>query len=157
MSIGEIELISHNQNDEKDKVNTLIEAYSSLYNSLGVEPGLLSKTKVGRELNEKFRDDSIDSNVTAYNYLQDKLNERIEEKSNEDPVIENSSPLRIYVMPTENIGFTTIKSNVDICKQQLAEVLRTFQLEENLSTEEIIEELKKYLKEYANEYFIVLK
>ena len=35
-------------------VDNLNKYYTELYNSLGVEPGLLSKTTIGKNLNKKF-------------------------------------------------------------------------------------------------------
>lgn len=69
---------------EKDE-NDLNKAYSELYKSLGIEPGLLSKTTIGKNINKKFRDDSIDALITGQKYLN-KYNK------NEKPVIEDSSP-----------------------------------------------------------------
>lgn len=49
----------------KKNAELLEELYSSLYNSLGVEPGLLSKTPIGNKLNKKYHHDDIDAKIYA--------------------------------------------------------------------------------------------
>ena len=124
--------------------------YTELYNSLGVEPGLLSKTKVGRELNEKFRDDSIDATMTAYKYMNDQLNYVMKNKTEEDkPTIEKYS-----IFPENGIGIAYGDSDVEIIEFKLHRLIHQFQIDNKLSTKEVVDEIEIFIKKYANNYFI---
>ena len=46
--MNDIQLIS--SNNDKNNRDSLDEAYASLYKSLGVEPGLLSRTSIGKTI-----------------------------------------------------------------------------------------------------------
>lgn len=119
--------------------NTLSEAYNSLYNSLGVEPGLLSKTKMGRELNKKYRDDSVDAKIYSIDYI----------KSN------SSSDIVDEILRTaESTHHDKIGKAPEI-KDELWQIIRKIQLQDHLSNEMVVAQIQKYfdyIKEMEKNY-----
>ena len=136
----EIKKISSNNNDNDISMD---KAYADLYNSLGVEPGLLNKTTIGKSLAKKYRvDDSFDAKVYALKCLYG-INQN--DTSDEKITIENNSPFHGHDI--------TIPDQSDI-DHTLSDVIRMRQLDDHLTTDEVIKEISKYLEQYAPNYYI---
>ncbi len=129
-------------NDKNDSLNEL---YTELYNSLGVEPGLLNKTDIGKNLNKKYRDDLFDAKVYALKCLYNIEKENELEKLTNDTKIDNSSPL---------YGNLEIAPMLEI-KDTLWQIIRKLQIQDGLTTENVIAEFSEYLKRYAKNYHII--
>ena len=124
-----------------DRNESLNDIYSSLYNSLGVEPGLLNKTNIGRNITQKYRaDDNIDAKVYALKCLY-----KLESDNDSDVLvtIHNSSPFYGHdISPAPDIDHS------------FSEFIRMRQLDDHLTNEEVVKEISKYLEQYAPNYFI---
>lgn len=64
MEIDKLDIKFISKTDENSD-NELNKLYNELYNSLGVEPGLLSKTTIGKNLNDKFKEKQRDDSIIA--------------------------------------------------------------------------------------------
>lgn len=135
----EIKPISSNNNDIDISID---KAYTDLYNSLGVEPGLLNKTTIGKSLIKKYRvNDSFDAKVYALKCLYG-INQN--DTSDEKITIENNSPFHGHdIMP--------VQSDID---HTLSDFIRMRQLDAHLTTDEVINEISKYLEHHAPNYYI---
>ena len=121
------------------KKNTLSDAYNSLYNSLGVEPGLLSKTKMGRELSKKYRDDSVDAKIYSIDYIKN--------NSSSDTINE-------LLKTTESTHHNENTKAPEI-KDELWQIIRKIQLQDHLSNEMVVTQIQKYfdyIKEMEKNY-----
>ena len=147
MKLTENIMLTDNNSSKNDETkNELNELYNSLFNSLGVEPGLLSKTPIGRNLNSKFRNDSLDAEVYAANYIQEKQHENIETTV----MLDKYTPIgNSNTLPED-----TIIGCAPIEKDSLWQLMRKAQLRNKLSTDMVISEISEYLKRYAPDYTI---
>lgn len=148
-----IDIITIDNSHNSDK--TINDAYTTLYNSLGVESGLLSKTSIGQNLNKKYRDDSIDAKVYAIKYME-KTVPKNSENTDGSVIIENYTPINNSdILPESTIiGSAADITAAPIIDDSMWQIMRKFQLSNHLSTEEVVAEITEYLKKYAPIYRI---
>ena len=138
--------ISNISSKKDDIENELNDVYASLFNSLGVEPGLLSKTSIGRNLNKQYHDDSIDAKTYAiehiqkHNYCGDKT----------AVTIDKYNPIDNEAIPSD-----TIVGVVPVEIDHLWQIIRKVQLRDKLSLTMILSEIYTYLtKYYADDHTV---
>ena len=135
-----IELLANQEIDELNlSESALSDVYSKLYNSLGVEPGLLNKTSIGKNINQIYR--NVDIALATIQKLSVETKES--EKSTDKHVITNMSPLH---------GHDIVA--VPEIKDTLSQIIREFQYKEHLTTDDVIREISDYLEQYAPNYYI---
>ncbi len=169
-----------NDNDIIQDINfpnntVLDDAYSELYNSLGVEPGLLSKTRIGTKLNEKYHNDSIDAQIYSERYLRDNLKKIDNNELNNDttnhsiiktnplfdknimdkPVNKEDKFISLITIPDEN-GIGINKSNITIDEPSIFATLDYYQHYANITDGKLLEELRIFIEERFN-YTIIKK
>ena len=127
-----------------DKNESIDEAYSALFNSITLEPGLMGKTFIGKKLNDKFHNDNIDPYVYALKCLY-KLDSDNKSEEGGKPEIVNSS---IFYNNDDDY-----KVPVKIPRSYI----RDLQLQNNLTDEEVITEIIKYLVKYNQKYQLIKK
>ena len=135
-----IELLANQEIDELNlSESALSDVYSKLYNSLGVEPGLLNKTSIGKNINQIYK--NVDIALATIQKLSVETKES--EKSIDKHVITNMSPLHGHdIVATPEI------------KDTLSQIIREFQNQEHLTTDDVIREISDYLEHYAPNYYI---
>lgn len=126
--------------DNKDSLDGL---YNTLYNSLGVESGLLNRTDIGKNLNQKYREDNFDAKVYALKCIYNIENEIGNSITNDT----------LYTKNDSSSSYDIIDRAPDI-DGTLSEFIRMKVVDDNLTTEEVINEISKYLEEYASNYYI---
>ena len=149
------------------------QSYRELYDNLGIEPGLLSKTSIGQVLNEKYkklnnkvRDDGIIAKTYAQNIISDFTNKKSEDNK---PTIENSSPLynrtEIEIFPMDHPDIIISESNTvslvitDNDKKEqpdhLWKMMREYQINHHLSDADIILEITEFFDKYIIDYQVI--
>ena len=135
----ELEVISHTPDDQnEEELNNL---YSELYKSLGVEPGLLSRSGIGRKIENKFKhDESITTNNTPR------------------CIDENTPPTATHTLikqsPLSGTKFLLDKS--DIIHQldpEFETLLNEYRIKHELSSTHLQRQIDAYSKKYFN-FFI---
>lgn len=158
-----------NDKDMRNTEDALDNAYNELYKSLGVEPGLLSKSSIGRKIEQKYRDDSIDTLAYAVTHVQN-MNK---DKKNYNTEIVKQSPLaravtdeKLIIPDGDNVitlfghKFIVIDENdpittkADEVKDTLWQYIRKIQIRDKLTNEEVRKEIQTYLDKYDSNYFI---
>ena len=147
-----------NKELSQQRDDELKSAYQSIFNSLGVEPGLLSKTPIGRNLNDKYRDDSIDTvqYITKYKaHMNDKNMDKPETITiGKYTPIDNSDIFPESMIIGSATDITASNKSIPIIDDSMWQIMRKFQLSNNLSTEKVIQEITKYIEKYAPNYRI---
>ena len=157
----------------KNTQDTLEDVYNDLYKSLGVEPGLLSKSAIGRKIEQKYRDDSIAAHVYALEYnmqnidtdkkeyaeyikqspLASSMNTIITDES-KIPDGENVVTLCGHKFYVREDNDDHIDKNKNLLKMKLVDLLMQYQMENNLKEYDMVEQIQEYLGIYTSDYRI---
>ena len=159
MSKNEFDLDLIPKNDQSETTNAINQAYSDLYNSLGVEPGLLSKTPIGRNLNKKFHNDNLDAQLYVNQLVQHSTSSKKDVQIIASSQIESYSPLKQYeydLKPNHSEIVYTNNTYNDLIEYNLSGVLEFYKNEKKINDNELLQELKSFIEKNFN-YTVIEK
>lgn len=154
--------------DDKNHQDGLEEAYGNLYKSLGVEPGLLSKSSIGRKIEQKYHDDGIDAQVYALSVMQNMNNDKkdynaeylkqsplagtISHRDTGDDIIELFGH-KLYVRE-DNDDHINKYGKIEPLKKSLMDILTEYRIQNSLSDEDMAKQIQEYCEKYLKPYYI---
>lgn len=135
-----------NGDKHNDHIDAMTDAYASLYNSLGVEPGLLSKTDIGKNLNNKFGDNEVKPDINNYKIKSKDTSEK--DNTTDDAVVLN---IPLFNPSNVSTGIAYGKYNIEeTIDYSLQGYINEYVRNTNKSEEDLLNELKTFIKERFN-------